>query len=289
MNTPTDIAQQAIDASGSDTDIGDIEEGTREAQICLRQYRQCLMQLFRGAHWDFARGQIPLQLLADATQPAPPNIVPIPWLYEYAYPIDCMKARFVPWNPPINLPVPTGNIIPSNSGSPLFPVTVNTPGGKLRPSPFLLANDANYPPPAGTVTWEVQGISPGGRTVILTNVRNALLVYTQLILYPSQWDPLFRAAMVAFLAAEIALPLNKDKKFGMQMRRENLNILKQKLELARVANGNEAWSSSDFATDWIQFRRTGGGYGAWGDRGTAGGVLGFGWEECGFGGNTSAY
>lgn len=288
MNTPTDIAQQAIDASGGDTVIGDIEEGTREAQVCLRQYRQCLMQLFRGAHWDFARGQIPMQLLADATRAFPPNIVPTPWLYEYAYPIDCMKARFVPWNPPTNLPIPSGNIVPPNNNVPLtsVPLTI-PPGGKLRPARFLLANDANYPPPTGTVTWETQGISPVGRTVILTNVRNATLVYTQLILYPSQWDSLFRAAMVAFLAAEIALPLNKDKKFGMQMRRENFGILKQKLELARVANGNEAWSSSDFATDWIQFRRTGGGYGTWGHE-SGPGVLGFGWEDC-FGGNDSAY
>ena len=96
--------------------------------------------------------------------------------------------------------------------------------------------------------------------------------------------------MVAFLAAEIALPLNKDKKFGMTMRRENFGILKQKLELARVANGNEAWSSSDFATDWIRFRRTG--YGNWGGEAGGSGVLGYGWDSCGgwdMGGNDSAY
>ena len=293
MNTPTDIAQQALDAAGCETVIGDIEEGTREAQVCLRQYRQCLMQLLRGAHWDFARAQVPMTLLADATRQTPyvPIVVPVPWLYEYQYPVDCMKVRFVPYNPSNNVPTPPGNIVPPNSQAPLTtaPLPVLT-GARLRPSRFLISNDPNYPPPAGGVTWETQGISPGGRTVILSNVPQAMLIYTQLILYPSQWDALFRAAMVSYLAAEIALPLTKDKKFGLQLRRDNLGIVKSKLEQARVSNGNESWSSSDFATDWIKFRRVGWG-GDWGDAQGGLGILGGGWDSCGSwdNSNTSAY
>jgi hypothetical protein len=292
VNTPTDVVQQAIDAAGCDTVIGDLEEGSREAQVCLRAYRQCLMQLLRAAHWDFARAQAPLTILADATKQTPnvPTVVPIPWIYEYQYPIDCMKVRFVPWNPRNNVVVPPGNIVPPDSQAPLTtaPLPVLA-GDRLRPSRFLISNDPNYPPPQGGVTWETQGISPGGRTVILSNTPAAMAIYTQLILYPSQWDALFRAAFVSYLAAEIALPLAKDKKFGMALRRDNLGIVKSKLEQARVSNGNESWSSTDFATDWIRFRRVGWG-GDW--SGTGPGTLGGGWDYLGgwdSGGNDSAY
>jgi hypothetical protein len=294
VNTPTDVAQQALDAAGCDTVIGDLEEGSREAQVCLRAYRQCLMQLLRGAHWDFARAQVPMALLADATRQTPnvPTVVPVPWLYEYQYPIDCMKVRFVPWNPQNNVPIPPGNIVPPNNQSPLTtaPLPVLT-GARLRPSRFLVSNDPNYPPPLGGVTWETQGISPAGRTVILSNVPQAMLIYTQLILYPSQWDSLFRAALVAYLAAEVALPLDKskDKRVGMALRRENYAIVKSKLEQARVSNGNESWSSSDFATDWIRARRVGWGSGDWGAGYGEPGILGGGWDYCGGWDSGSAY
>ena len=64
---PTDIMNQALDAMGWETTIGDAEEGSREARVLLRAYRECLRQMLRGAHWDWARKTAPLTLLADAT------------------------------------------------------------------------------------------------------------------------------------------------------------------------------------------------------------------------------
>ena len=140
-------------------------------------------------------------------------------------------------------------------------------GGQIQPAKFLVASDFNYPPLPGQITWEVQGISPQSRTVVLTNVRYAILVYTSLVLYPSVWDPLFRAAMVAYLASEVALPIwsTKDRKFGMEIRNAQIEIVKAKVMEARVVDGIEAISSSDIRTDWMDTRRVGGpwGGGAW--------------------------
>jgi hypothetical protein len=294
-NLPTDIANQALDAIAADFVLGDIEEGTKQADLLLRAYRQNLMQLLRAAHWDFARKTVPLVLLADSTGNTPnvgTLVPPGQFVYEYEYPIDCMKARWVPRHHIHNPGAPAGNIVPPNSASPLMPgLNQQTPGlRRNHPARFTVATDFNYPPPQGQITWETQGVSPQGRTVILTNVRHAHLVYTALMLYPSVWDPQFRAAMVALLASEVALPiwLQKDRKFGMQLRTQQIAIAREKIMQARITDGNEGWFSSDIPVDWLASRNTGGGWGgcwghgAWGDDGGGGGGWGYGWDSFGF-------
>lgn len=293
MNLPTDIGNQALDAVGWDQQLGDIEEGTREAQVILRAYRQCLMQLLRACHWDFARKQAPLTLLADATGQTANvgTLVPTPWIYEYAYPTDCMKLRFVPWTYPPQNTAPSGNIVPVNSSLPIMTGLSAPPlgSGRLRPSRFLVATDFNYPPPTGTINWETQGVSPQGRTVILTNVQQAQAVYTALVLYPSVWDPLFRAAMVSYLGSEVALPLwaKRDVKIGMTMRAEQIKIAKEKITQARITDGNEGHYSSDISVDWMNTRFVGGP--SWNGWGPGGGPAGGGFGVCGYGWDTCAF
>jgi hypothetical protein len=289
MMLPTDICNMALDAIGSEETLGDILDGTRAAQVCLRAYRECLVQLLRGAHWQFARKQTPLVLLGDATGQTENvgTMVIRPWLYEYAYPTDCAAMRFIPHSMPFptaqnnivlpNTPLSQGFVIPPERGLP------------LRPARFLVARDTNYPPQGGQITWEVQGVSPQGRTVICTNVKHAHAVYTSVVLAPSEWDSLFRAAMVAYLASTIALPLSKDKKFGMELRRDNIAIVKSKLEHARIADGNETWSSSDIKVDWMNARHgySGSHFFAGGEHGFGEGTWG-GYNSVGFG-DGSAY
>lgn len=280
---PTGIANQALDASGVMFTLGDIQEGTREAQVCLRAYRNVLRAALREVNWDFARAQAPLLMLADATGQTP-NVgtrVPSGWNYEYAYPTDCVKARFVIWNL-LNsgVQVPTGNI-QTSSAAPTTGNFLSNQWQPIRPARFLIATDNNYPSQDPS-SWETQGVSPDGRTVILTNVNQAVMVYTRLMLYPSTWDANFRAAMVAWMAAEIALPLASDKKFGMLMRRENQALLKKKLDEAKVANGNEnGYNNTDHYPDWMSSRLSGrydqGSMGGDGVSGNGGGInLGYG-------------
>jgi hypothetical protein len=121
----------------------------------------------------------------------------------------------------------------------------------------------------GVQWWEVQGVGPSSRTVILTNVKNAVLVYTAFIPYPTLWDPLFEEAFVAALAERIALPLSKDKKFGLQMRQQNMLIAKQALMQARVRDGDEGWFTNDIPVDWMNIRNSGSGWTTWGNSQTA--------------------
>lgn len=278
--TPADVANQALDASGIDFSIGDLTEGTKPAQVLLRAYSQCLRQMLRAANWDFARTQMPLVLLGDATG----NTVGVgthvqePFIYCYRYPIDCMKLRFIPWNYDQNAGTPTGNIaIPTNIPLTTATGVPNRVGRQFRPSRFLIGNDPNYPSPPGSSFGEVQGESPIGSTVIMSNVQKAIGIYTRFIPYPSNWDPLFRAAFVAYLASEIALPLAKMSVMGpkaaLQLRKENIDIAKAKIKEARVVDGNEQMASSTLSTDWMNVRRTGGwgaGRGGWGEDGPGG-------------------
>ena len=275
MFLPADVANQALDAAGVDFTIGDLEEGTKPAQVTLRQYGICLRQLLRAAHWDFARVQLPLTLLADASGQTANvgTIVPIPWSYEYLYPADCMKLRFIPANLG-NLfgpAVPTGNIA-IQQGVPLTTAPL-TPfvNQRLKPSRFLIGIDPNYPSQPGEIFWQTQGQSPAGSTVVMSNVQNATAIYTRFMPYPNTWDTLFRGAFVAYLASEIALPLAKDKKMGIQLRDEQIKIAKSKIAEARVADGNEGFYSSDIKVDWMR-TRVGRGWGGpgWG---------GYGWDD----------
>jgi len=293
MTTPATIANQALDAIGigADIEIGDLEEGTREAKVCLRAYGKCLRQLLRGANWDFARKTAPLVLLADASGQTQNvgNMVPIPWIYEYSYPIDCMKMRFIPFNGYLNPPIPGNNIqIPPPTTAP----GANLPsliGTRLVPAPFLVATDYNYPPDPSLQYQEVQGQGQQGRTVILTNMQNAQAIYTAFISEPSLWDALFRGAFVSYLASEVALSLSKDIKIGMAIRGEQIKIVKAKLDAARIADGNEGTSSTDHLPDFMRVRSWGtaygggavgpGGIGFWGGYGDG---WGGGWDVVGF-------
>lgn len=267
---PTSVANEALDAVGSPLTLGDIEDGSDEAAIVLRHYWRCRDDLFRAAHWQFARKQAPLTMLADAGGNTP-NVgtlvlggQPTGYQYEYAYPADAAKLIYVPWNPYNGgVPVPPSNIqIPQN-----VPLTGGADTGfpfqMLRPRPtrFLVASDYNYPSQVGQLTDDVQGVSPQGRTVILSNVNQASCVYTAIMLYPSVWDSLFRSAMVAYFGCEIALPLwvrKGNPKFGMQMREQQMQVTKAKITEARIADGLETVSSADLRVDWVETRRDSG-------------------------------
>ena len=291
MYAPSDIANEALDAIGVDYTIGDIEEGNRFAQVCLRKYRPCVASLLKAAHWSFARQQAQMQILADRTgQYATNTNVILPWLFEYALPNDCVHARHVPWQmQPVTSGAPAGNYTSGNPNAPLMSGMAQMPVGYMRPARFMLARDPNFTAAPGAAYWDVQGVSPLGQTVVLTNVPQAYLIYTALVLTPSEWDTMFREAMVAYLASEIALPLTKDKKAGLAIRAQQIAIAKDKISEARAQSANENWNQVDLTPDWIRARSVGRGYGmGWSDSYglEAGGLgtYGSGWADISLGG-----
>ena len=181
--TPTVVANEALDAAGLNFVLGDIEEGSEPAQICLRHYTTCMEQLFRAAPWNFARKQVPLQLIADAsgqtTDPLVTTLVPLPWIYAYAYPTDCARIRYIPWNPFQEPAVPAANIVPDDSGVPLTTNFDANPmlGQRLVPARFLVTTDINNLP--GGDPNSTPGISPIGRLVVRSSVLRWWLIWPQ--------------------------------------------------------------------------------------------------------------
>jgi hypothetical protein len=282
--TPEAIANLALDAAGIDFTIGSLSDGTRPAQVTLRRYYDTMKQLLRASHWSFARKEAPLQLAAAVggqTTDALGNVVTVPsqvpagFQFSYDYPSDCLMVRYVPanyWN--VTPAVPPTNITPAGGPAPLTTGLV-TPVGQSRPVPtrFLITSDMNYiPDGAGN---DIPGVAPIGVTRILSNVQNARCVYTYDCNYVNLWDDLFREAMVASLAAQIALPLAADKKMGMAMRQQNIAIALERIREARAKSSNEGWSSSDISVDWIRIRNSGSPYGYWGGGNGYGGGAGY--------------
>lgn len=294
MTTPADIVNRALDAIGrSDMVIGDIEEGTDGAQPALRAYDPALRQLLRAAHWNFARKMVPLVLLADAsgqTADVGTQVLP-PWVYEYAYPDDCMKARFLPQN---YLNPNQASSVPQTSAQesqPPYGV-----GMRLTPAPFLVSSDFQYPVNQQSNWQEGVGTSPAGRIVVLTNVQQAQLVYTALMPFPSMWDPLFEQALVDLLSVRLSPALAKDDRSGLAKTKAAEERLRQSLTIARAQSANEGSypQTTDNIPDFIRIRSSGGGlwgtpYGQW-NAGQYGGpgYLWSGWDSLALG-NGSVY
>lgn len=307
--SPVDLCNRSLDLIGNPVWISDINDGSKESTVALRHYGPAIRQLLRAAHWNFCRKRAPLTLLQDMTgqttqeqinQGLTPTVgtgtpnMP-PWAYEYAWPIDCVKARFVPISHQVQPGPPAGNIaLPSN---PLMSGLNQAPFHWQRPARFVVGTDA-IPNLIGVPTsWDQipdtsrtmgQGLS--SQTVILTNQRHAHLVYSALIPYPDQWDPLFQQAFVALLASYFALPLAlpENRKAAVQVRDDAIKIVEKALDQARVRDGDEGWANSDLSVDWLRIRNSGPWSGSNNGSGGESGVFGYGFDQC-IMGNGNAY
>ena len=290
MTAPSDIANRALDAIGSRVTIGDLNEGTTEAKAAVRVYQNVRKQVLRAANWNFARRQATLTLLQDATgQTAGVGTGTVgmrPWLYEYQWPMDGLRAR---WVPATMYPITGGSTVPIMTG------LAAVPFARQVPTRFLVAQDTVPSFTGVPASWQafpdLQGVQGQGRssqTVILSNQPQASLVYTGDVLEPDIWDPLFEQAVVSVLASYLAMPCLPDRKEALAVRSQMVQQAKTALDLARVSDGDEGWPTTDHIPDWIRVRSRGG-YGQ-NTGNTIGdiGVLYNGWGACGFG-DGSAY
>lgn len=281
---PEDIANRGLDILGSRATIGDLQEGTTESRAMLRAYVPAMQELLRGVHWNFARKQAPLSLLQDRTGIQSDRFIGTgtpgmgSWTYEYDYPVDCMQARFLPLNLflPSDSPAP-----PLTTASNAYPNWFNP----VTPAPFLITNDAIPGLVGGITNWNqlpdfgnAQGHGIKSRVVVLTNVKQAQLVYTARIDEPNVWDPSFQQAMAALLASRTATAIIKDPKEAMAKMNMAISIAKSTIADARQSNGNEGVSKIDSIPDWIAVR--GSGAAGWGFNGP--GILWNNWSAVAF-------
>jgi hypothetical protein len=145
--------------------IGDIYEGSPASIAALQIYSRTRDQLLQQGRWPFAKREVALVAVTGQT---PPN----PWAFEYTYPSDCLRVRYV-------------------KAGPL------TGGGRsLDPQPVLFS------------VWNDQRPATPVRA-ILSDQSAAILVYTGKITDPAAWEPGFTRAFVDVLAKKLSFPLAK--------------------------------------------------------------------------------
>lgn len=245
MTASVDIANRALSAIGTRSQITSMSENSNEARKCNLLYDSLRDELLRLAPWNCATNYMNLSVVCAAPgTPENPGaganvwekgIPPPPWAYEYMYPADCIRPLWV---------VPqfaTG----FSSG---VPITTAVTGGAPQfwngpPVRFKVAIDQIGP--------EGTPVTGGADTrVILTNQEQAILAYIKRVTNPDIWDPQFIQAMVAALAARLCIPLRGDKAMAnMKIKEANTFIT-----LARQGDGNEGLTINDLTPDWLRIR-----------------------------------
>lgn len=172
VSSPADVVNLALRRIGYKGSVGNLYDGSEAAKDALDIYGQTRDQLLRQGDWGFAERNITLTLLKSAPVGGyiPPTVwstayPPLPWLFEYSRPTDCLKIRSV-------------------KSVPLF-----VPNFDPQPQLYTEANDNALAPPA---------------QVILCNIAAAVLTYTGQVTDPTNWEPDFVEAFAAALARRLA-------------------------------------------------------------------------------------
>lgn len=231
MSSEVEICNMALQAMGSRSTIASLSEDSNEAINCNILFTPTRDELLQMAQWNFARRTKALGLL-KALPGTPENTTsitttewssdwpPPPWLYEYAYPSDCISARYV-------VGQSLGAVPAGLNASPLA-------GG--RPKRFAIAGDIDA--------------SESSIVVILTNTPQAVLIYTGRITQTAVWGASFTQAMVRVLAAKLSMPLAGDKTLmTINYKAANAAILS-----ARMNDGNEGFQVQEIMPSWIAAR-----------------------------------
>ncbi len=257
MASPVSIINESLSEIGQQVQINSFDDNTPAARAASILYLPKMQMLARTAPWDKFRAQIALtQLKATVingvTSSDPP---PSPWNYEYAYPSDCLKARFIQ---------PTPQAVEAGVPLTTAPNASLVCNGLPTNTPFVVGTD----------------FDSGGNSIsiILTNLYQAQLIYNRdLCNIPDLWDPLFHAAATALLGAYLINALARD---SAQMNQQ-IGLAKSVIDQARAASANESISNADHSPDWINIRQAGGV--RWGaNQGGPNGVSYAWWDSCAF-------
>lgn len=242
----TEICNRALSRIGTRSTIASLSENSNEAEQCNILYSPTRDEVLSMAFWNFAKKTASLALVKSApgtptnptgtiqwssAYPAPP------WLYEYAYPSDCIQMRTM--TPQIN------------TGVSAIPIMSNMPGAY----PYVTGPAVRFEVAIDTDTLNNQ------INVILTNQFQAIGVYTTRITNTDLFSSQFTEALVCALAGKLAQPLTGDA----ALRRECFALANAQIVQARTSDGNEGLTVIDYQADWIYARSMQGidGYGYW--------------------------
>ena len=253
MTSPTDLCNLALDQIAARTSITGLNPPSPPnnvaAQAAARLYQLQADAVFRAAHWNSARKQATLTLLKAerGTRENPSGLLPtppVPWRFEYAYPDDCLKVRFViprHHSPETSTPLMTGSGTHHHhhvqTGLPFVPaIDTDANGNQIK--------------------------------VILTNAPRADAVYTARIANVDLWDPMLQNAVIGALGAWLCSPVSGSD----ERKKMAIAMASGLIQQARISDGNEGITSVDHTPDWMAVRSSGSGF--WGFHLENGGFMG---------------
>lgn len=250
-STVITITNRALVSAGSRVQIQSLNEGSVQSNTAALLFNPTFTALARTARWACLRAQAGLSLIA-AAQGTPENpmgttlpLPPVPYLYQYAYPSNCLAMRY---------------IVPA--------IANGTPSGVPISSAYVQA--PYYLPSGGQIPFTISYATDGGGNpieTVLCNQSQAQAVYTVNQPNPVIWDSLFETAMVASLAVFLISGLNQN----MPLMGAQIKMAEGAIAVARAADGNEGVTSMNRNAQWMQARTVG--IGLYGD-GNCGGNIG---------------
>ena len=158
IQSPADAVNIALTRVGyKGRRVGNLYDGSAAAIVALDIYGQTRDAMQRDNDYGFCERNISLTLLKQAPAGGyfPPTAwsgatnPPPPWLFSYAYPSDALKIRAIKRQPAF------------------------IPNYDPRYNRYSIDNDIGFSPPV---------------KVILTDIPNAIIVYTGQITDPNEWD-----------------------------------------------------------------------------------------------------
>lgn len=242
MTSKTDIVNRALAAISARSTIVDVDtENSPEARLARTLYDATRDTMLRAAPWGFAKATEYLSLLkaapgtpqnpSAATAWDPATMPPPPWLYEYAYPSNCLMVRYIPGTANIDagttpLIFPYGNYVPS-LGSLNSAVRF-----EIRSGQDALGNAA---------------------TTIVVDVSDAIAVFVRRVDNENLWDASFQEAMVLALAVRMCVSITGSSDMFKVVRDQAVGAV----TAARAQDGNEGLTRFDHVPDWIRARGPG--------------------------------
>lgn len=173
LANPADVVNDALKRIGYKLRVASLYDGSEAAGLALDIYGQTRDVLMRDGDWQFVERNVNAALLKSAPPGGyfPPNAwtpaayPPVPWLYSFTFPSDCLKIRAL-------------------KQQPLFPINADP-----QPVLYSVLNDNGYATPT---------------RVIVCNIPNPILVYAGRVTNPLDWPVDFAESLSAALARRLA-------------------------------------------------------------------------------------
>ena len=210
--TAVSIANMALSHLGAASTIESFDELSNEAVQCKLWYDIARKEVLEAFDWSFARKRATLAEHADG----PPD----EWAFRYQYPADCIMARSI-WN--------------AFGGIGVFGLVDAT-----RLSIYQ----------GDVIPFELEASDAGDDLTILTNMEDAILVYTFDQAVPAMFSSHFVKILARNLAAKMAYSIT-----GKQaLEDEHFKIAERLIRLAPAYDGNQHGITPPAEATWIRGR-----------------------------------